>query len=241
MTQLLFFLIWGSFLNSVAYRITRNITLWGRSHCPHCAVTISWYDLVPLFSWIVLRGKCRVCGEAISPLYPLVAFVTVIALFLLFQQLPATYYFANFIFFSGLIVTIRTDFELMLISQYVTLALVPLALICSAFNLLPITPMESIIGAAGGYCIISGVRHIASWYYGREALGQGDADLLCYIGAFTGIVGAFNSLLIGSIAGALCGGIYLFTNGHGRNTPIPFGPFLAVGALYHVLFGLPLF
>ena len=176
------------------------------------------------------------CGDAISSLYPLIELTTVLSLTMLAYAMPPTYLFAYFIFFSGLIVTVRTDLELMLIPQHTTIALIPLALLASAMGYLPITFINCVTGAAIGFLTLKGISALARIRYGKEALGAGDADLLCYIGAFTGLMGIWTTLLIGSTLGSVVGGAYLLINKKSRHTPIPFGPFLAAGAMGYVLF-----
>ena len=232
------FLCWGSFLNGLAYRLLHNVSiLYPRSYCPHCRHTLAWYDLIPLFSWLILKGACRYCHKSISWLYPFIEVFTVIALSLLFMYVPLNYFFGYFIFFSALIVSIRTDLAEMLISRYATLFLIPAGCILSYLELLPLTMMQSIVGALVGYGLL---YLIAALFYRstkKEGLGQGDMDLLSFIGAFTGIYGCWISLLLASVFGSLIGIIYLnITKQNTQVTRIPFGPFLALGAMGFVLF-----
>ncbi len=231
------FICWGSFLNVVGHRlITNEDIVFLRSHCPHCKTTLAWYDLIPLFSWIWLRGRCRYCQEPISYLYPLIELLTVVAGLLLITHIEPTYWFAYFVFFSALIVSIRTDLEYMLLSQYMNVYLIPLSILCAYFDLLPITPLESMMGAAGGYAFLYFLSFIFRTLTGKECMGDGDIDLLAYIGSCTGIIGCWLSLTIGSLLGSCMGIAYLLYAGKGQGTRIPFGPFLAIGAIIYVLF-----
>lgn len=182
----------------------------------------------------MLNGACRTCRTPISFLYPFIEVLTLITLSALYYFVPSTYFFSYFILFSALIVTIRSDLETMLISRYVTLFLVPLGFLFSALELLPITLTESIVG-----CLIGsgGLYVVAYTFYrltGKQGLGQGDIDLLALIGSFTGIIGCWATILIGSITGSVLGLIYM--RGIKSNEPIkiPFGPFLALGAICYV-------
>ena len=231
------FLCWGSFLNVVAYRLVRDEPLTGRSRCPKCSVTIAWYDLIPFFSWLALKGKCRHCKESISPLYPFVELATAILMCILAYAVLPTHFFAYFVLFSALIVNSRSDLETMLISRLTTLCLVPVAFICSSIELLPLTFGESLLGAAGGAAIVYGIAWSFRQLTGQDGLGQGDVDLIALIGAFTGIAGAWWSLTVASILGSCIGISYLLITGKGRMTHIPFGPFLAIGCITYVLFG----
>lgn len=141
-----------------------------------------------------------------------------------------------FIFFSALIVTIRTDLEFMLISRYMTLFLVPGGIALSALGFLPISPLESLLCALGGYLLFYAIAQSFYWFTGREGMGQGDLDLIAFIGAFTGLMGVWMTILIGSILGSVSSAIYLLASGQERSTHIPFGPFLAFGAICYVLF-----
>lgn len=230
-------LCWGSFLNVVGHRlITNEDIVFLRSHCPHCKTQLAWYDLIPLFSWIWLHGRCRTCHHPISYLYPFIELFTVLTGLLLFVKVPSEYWLAYFLFFSALIVSIRTDLEYMLISQYMNVYLIPLSILASAFGMLPLTPLESILGAACGYGFLWALSHIFQSITGKESIGGGDIDLLAFIGSCTGLIGCWISLTIGSCLGSIIGITYLLYTGQQHGTKIPFGPFLATGALLYVLF-----
>ena len=236
LTYALIFLCWGSFLNVVAFRLVRDEPFTGRSRCPHCQSTLAWHDLIPVISWLALRGKCRTCSNAISPLYPLIELATA-AMMCALVYLTPEYFAAYFVLFSALIINTRSDLETMLISRATTLWLIPVALACAAAGLLPI----SLLASAAGCLFGLGVLYGASWLFrratGQDGLGQGDVDLLALIGAFTGIAGAWWSLTIASVLGSAIGIAYLAFTGKGRMTRIPFGPFLAAGAVAYVLLG----
>ncbi len=229
----LFGLCWGSFLNVVAYRLTFNKSFFEqRSRCPKCKKVIAWYDLIPVLSWIFLRGNCRSCKKPISVLYPLVelASATVLsAVFLVSTSIPS--FFAYALFISALIVATRTDLEAMVIPQLVSIFLAPLGVLCAALGVLEITMVESLVGALSGYGVLWLIGTLYRYRSGVQGVGEGDMELLCLIGAFLGPIGVWASLMIGSITGAAIGGSYLLLSGKGRKARIPFGPFLALGAL----------
>lgn len=230
------FLCWGSFLNVVAYRLIRGEHLVRpRSHCPQCNWPIAWYDNIPLLSWLLLRGKCRTCHHAISKLYPAVELMTTMVLYLLYLFVPLQFFVAYFIFFSALIVSFRSDLETMLISQWVTLFLVPLGPLFSLVGWLPISMGESILGAVLGYLFLFAIGKLFYLLTGKVGIGAGDFELLALIGAFSGVFGAWLSLLAASIIGSLFGIVYLMVTKSGRNAKIPFGPFLALAAILVVL------
>lgn len=221
----------------MGYRILRDQSIiTPGSYCPHCKHGLCWYDNIPLISYFFLRGKCRYCKSPISYLYPLIEFLTVISLLALVQFVDYQYWLGYGLFFSALIVTIRTDLEQMLISRYATLMLVPVGWILSALDWLPVSLYESVLGSIIGYGILFGIGHIFTRIMGKEGLGQGDLEMLAFVGAFTGILGVWATLTLASTIGAILGFIYLSVFKQKRTVMIPFGPFLALGAIMYTLF-----
>lgn len=211
--------------------------MFGRSQCPKCKARIAWYDLIPVLSWIILGRKCRRCRQPISWLYPAIEILTALVFVFLWHQVPTVYLPAYALLCSALIVTIRSDLETMLISRFVTLFLIPVGIALSFLGLLPLTPMASIGGALFGYFILWSTGKIFKKLTHKEGIGQGDLELLAFIGSFTGIIGCWLTLLIGSVTGSIIGLTYLVATGQKTSAKIPFGPFLALGAIIFVLFG----
>ncbi|HJM69177.1 MAG TPA: prepilin peptidase [Candidatus Babeliales bacterium] len=236
------FLCLGSFLNCMAYRLVHpQHPRTPRSCCPYCHQTIVWYDLIPVLSWIFLRARCRRCAAPISFLYPLIELLTVIVFLGLIYKVPMLYYFCYSIFFAALIISIRTDLETMLISRIVTLCLVPVGLVLALLGLLPITFSQALWGTLFGYLILWGIAKMFYLLTGKQGMGEGDYDLLALIGSFTGVVGVWLSLLLGSVVGSIVGILSIAYLGKKQMTqPIPFGPFLAGGAILYVLFQTPI-
>ena len=139
-------------------------------------------------------------------------------------------------FFSALIITIFTDATTLLISRIVTLYAMPIGWLLSNIGLLPITPLESIGGSLAGLLILATVRFISKKLLGKDGLGQGDVDLLCFIGAFTGASGCWITLMTGSLLGSIFGLIYFIAAKGRRDILLPFGLFLGMGAILYVLF-----
>lgn len=220
-----------------AYRIIHDKNLLkSRSFCPHCHNNLFWYDLIPVISWIVLKGKCRFCKKEISFLYPFIEIFTFIACFALYKTVPDYYFISYFIFFSALIVTIRTDIETFLISRYVTIFLIPVGFILSWIGWLPQTILNSILGAAFGYLLLFSVDKIYTFFTKKSGIGEGDRELLAFIGSFLGILGCWITLVIGSILGSIVGIFFIILGRLNFSNKIPFGPFLAMGAIVFVLF-----
>ncbi len=155
----------------------------------------------------------------------------------LYYTIDTTYFVGYFILFSALIVTLRSDLETLLISRLSTLALVPVGIIFSFTDHIPIAPLNSLMGAAAGYLFLWLIATIFYALTHKEGIGQGDLDLLALIGSFTGIIGGWASILIGSVLGSAIGTLYLIYTGQlKRHAKIPFGSFLAIGAIVYVLF-----
>lgn len=239
----LFFTCWGSFLNVLAYRITFDKPFFTqRSMCPACGKIIYWYDNIPLISWVLLRGQCRFCHEPISLLYPFIELTSGIILTAIFWTQGLTLSFLGyFLFFSALLVATRSDLEAMIIPQFFTLWLVPVGFLFSCFNLIEIFPLESLLGACFGYGLLWVVAKTFKYATKKEGLGEGDMELLAMIGSFLGPIGVWFSLMIGSSVGMLIGGGYLLFAKKDRYTRIPFGPFLALGAIIYFFLNPALF
>lgn len=138
-------------------------------------------------------------------------------------------------------VTVRTDLEQMLISRYVTFLLIPAGWILSAIDWLPISLYESVVGSILGYAILYIIAVTFERVTKRQGMGQGDLELLAFIGAFIGPAGCAMTLFIASTIGALFGIFYIAIFKQNKTTMIAFGPFLALGAMIYVLFENSLF
>ena len=150
-----------------------------------------------------------------------------------------------FLFICALLITFFTDAQTRLISRFVTLFLVPYTLAAAYLNYLPITFKESLIGTLLGFGILWAVSKIAFYVTKKESMGQGDIDLLCFIGSFLGYIGMWYSLVLGALSGSLFGIGCLFLYGKkARSMPLPFGSFLSLGAItvLYMMYGiLPVF
>lgn len=232
----LFGTIWGSFLNVIGYRLLSGDSfLVARSFCPTCNRTLSWYELIPIFSWLFLKAKCRTCKAAISVLYPFIEALTALCFVLLVLFLPSEWWLGYTIFLSLLLISVRTDLQAMLISRWVTLCALPLGFILSITNHLPLSLTQAILGSISAGFFMGAIKYFFRWYTGKEGLGQGDIDLLMLIGAFTGFFGWWSALFFGSVLGTFYA-LYLVLKKNSLSQRIPFGPFLAFGALLYALF-----
>jgi leader peptidase (prepilin peptidase) / N-methyltransferase len=222
----------------VAYRLISDTPFFAsRSQCPNCKILIAWFDNIPIVSWLILRGKCRSCKKPISILYPFIELMTALSLLTMINTVSSDYWFAYFIFFSALIISIRTDLHMMLISRFVTIALVPLGFLLSYLGMLPITLINSILGTSSGFMFLFALAQLYFLLTKRVGLGHGDIELIAFIGAFLGVLGWWFTLVIASCLGSFIGiFILIFDQKSLRNIKIPFGPFLAIGAMSYVIF-----
>ncbi len=237
------FACYGSFLNSFSYRLINNKNLWtSRSYCPKCYKTISFYDLIPIFSWIFLKAKCRACKNSISILYPFIEILSAIVFTALILFIDSRYWLSYFIVLTSLIIVIRTDFETMLISTITTLLPIPIAFISSYFGFIPISLYESIIGSLFGYFSLFLVAKIYTFITNQKKniIGNGDFDLLALIGAFMGFNGVILSIFLGSILSTISFLIIILNDIKNikniREYKLPFGPWLSLGAILYLFF-----
>jgi leader peptidase (prepilin peptidase)/N-methyltransferase len=227
-------LLFGSFATAAAHRVPRGISIVGpRSRCPHCGAQIAAYDNVPLFSWLLLRGRARCCGARISPLYPLTELTTAV----LFAAAAAVEsgdlarIAIDWVFVTMLVVVTLTDLERRIIPNKVLLAGAILCLAIAA----PTDPgglLERAIAAAGAGALMFAV---ALAY--PKGMGLGDVKLVATMGLFLGRAVA-PALFVALLAGSVVGLALIARYGSGaRKMAIPFGPFLALGGVVGMLAG----
>lgn len=234
-------LAWGSFLNVVAHRIVFEKKLFTfRSVCPQCNKTIFWYDNIPILSYLILGGKCRYCKNLISFLYPLIEILSGIIFTLLFfkflMNMPGVstvWFIGYFLFFSALIISVRTDLEALVVPQIFTLWLVPIGVLFSYLGFTEVNFHESVFGAIFGYALLYFVGTLFKYLKRKEGLGVGDMEFLAMIGSFLGPMGVWFSLFLGSVLGAIIGMTYISYYKRKRDLKIPFIPFLAFGAMVY--------
>jgi leader peptidase (prepilin peptidase)/N-methyltransferase len=218
----------GSFLNVVAYRLPRHESLLGpASHCPACGAPVKPYDNVPILSFLLLRGRCRSCSATISPRYPLVEALTGL---LCAGAVLAHGSAASIVLSVALILIVvpaaLIDLEHQIIPNTLT-ALGAVLALALGLGLDPSGEPARLIAAAGG----GGFLLLAALAY-PGGMGMGDVKLAGVMGLFLGSAVA-PAIFIGLFAGALLGGAILVRRGvqEGRRTKVPFGPFLAFGAV----------
>lgn len=230
----------GSFLNVCIYRIPLKLSVVAPpSSCTTCGNRIRYYDNIPIFSYLILKGRCRGCGAKISPKYPAVEFLTGIMAVVTYLNFgPAWHTLIYFVFISSLIVITFIDINYRIIPNSITLPGIPAAVLAASFILPEMTPLKSIIGLVAGGGSLYSVAMLYSILTGKEGMGFGDVKLLAMIGALTGIKGVVLTVMISSISGTFVGiGAMIFLKKRDLKFAIPFGPFLSLGAIIHIFFG----
>ena len=256
----IFGLLVGSFLNVVIHRLpkmmerdwrTQCTELNGqvpeslprynlmvpRSACPHCGHAISAAENIPVFSYLFLHGKCKGCGAAISLRYPVVEATSGIL-----SALAAWHFgfglagLAAIVFVWALIALTFIDFDTQLLPDDITLPLLWLGLLLNlngAFTSLA----NAVIGTVAGYLVLWLVYWAFKLTTGKEGMGYGDFKLLAAIGAWLGWTMLPLVIMLSSVVGAVVGIALIVFAKHGRNIPIPFGPYLAGGGLIALFWG----
>lgn len=245
----LFGLLIGSFLNVCVYRLPRDLSVVRpRSFCTECEKQIAWYDNIPILSFLLLRGRCRHCGQPIPLRYPIVEILTAGAFACAIAFLGVTVAGVKYCLFGAILITlVFSDLEERILPDEFTLGGTAAGVVFAAFVpirwgvvqlFLPIqNPRVASVGDAlfaAAFC--SGVLwSIAALYQKirhREGLGLGDVKMVAMIGAFLGIEGALLTLMVGSLLGAVVGILYIWLSGKDASTyELPFGTFLGVAGL----------
>jgi leader peptidase (prepilin peptidase) / N-methyltransferase len=231
----------GSFLNVCIYRIPRNLSIiTPASRCPACDIPIRPYDNIPFLSYIALGGKCRVCGAKISFRYPLVEFLNAALYVLVLWRFGFGWHIPVYLIFcSVLVVIIFIDLDFQIIPDTITLPGMVIGLIAGSF-LVPDPFMRydllgfqaSIAGFLAGGGLFYAVAILS-----RGGMGGGDIKMMAMVGSFMGWKSVLMTTFFGSLTGAVVGILLMIFKGQGRKTKIPFGPFLALGALITLFYG----
>jgi leader peptidase (prepilin peptidase) / N-methyltransferase len=228
----------GSFLNVCIYRIPAALSIvHPGSSCPHCKTMIPFYDNIPILSYLALKGKCRRCKAPIAIRYPLVELIGgLFSLACLLSFGPTLHAAVIFIFIATLMVVTFIDLDHRIIPDKISLPGIPLFFL-AAFAVPTVTWRASLIGIAAG----GGSLFLVAWVYhlitGREGMGGGDIKLLAMIGAMVGWRGILFTLFAASAIGTIIGVLAMIRSGKGMKLAIPFGPFLAMGAILYLFFG----
>lgn len=230
--------IFGSFANVLIYRMQKEkepLNLLKRSYCPSCFYSIPFYLNVPIFSWFLLRGQCKNCGQAVSFRYPLVEFLMAVLFSALFFSLGWKWFLLETLLFVFALVTASfIDWDQMILPDALTLSGLLVGLVGAWLN-----PerffLDSFLGAllGGGTLLLFSV--IYSFFRKKEGIGGGDIKMMAWIGAVLGWQSLSFILLSACLLGSLTGfGMMLHSKKNVLQVAIPFGPYLAVSSIIYI-------
>jgi leader peptidase (prepilin peptidase)/N-methyltransferase len=219
-----------------------------RSACPSCGRPIRAWENIPVLSWLALRGRCAGCKARISLRYPLVeAFTGVVFAFAAWRFGFSWTTLGALIFCGFLIAGSMIDFDTKLLPDDLTLPLLWLGLLfnlASVFapfrDLRPIGLPAALIGAVAGYLVLRAIYEAFKFATGKEGMGFGDFKLLAAIGAWFGWQSLLPVVLVSAGVGSVIGVSLILFWKHARENPIPFGPYLALGAMIYLFWGKPI-
>ncbi len=228
----------GSFLNVCIYRlpVSKSIIL-PRSMCPNCGAPIRFYDNVPIISYLWLRGRCRHCSATISIRYPLVEMMSGLFALCIYLTFGFTSHaIINFAFIATLVVITFIDIDHRIIPDVISLPGIPI-FFAASLSLPNINYLDSLLGILAG----GGILYLVAFTYNlltkKEGMGGGDIKLLAMIGALIGWKGVFFTIFVSSAVGAISGMALMLLTRQNMKLAIPFGPFLAIGAIGYIFFG----
>jgi leader peptidase (prepilin peptidase)/N-methyltransferase len=252
-------LLVGSFLNVCIVRLPREGSIVSPpSHCPRCKASIKFYDNIPVLSFLLLRGKCRTCGEPISWRYPFVEFLNAVLYAWTFHELGLSgEAFLVMALCSALIVITFIDFDYQIIPDVISLPGMVVGLALAPFCMsalqdpLPFR-LDLLLPSAGPYLtgflnsligllLGGGPLFAIGWAWEKlrhvEAMGGGDVKLMGMVGSIIGWKGALLTIMLGALAGSVAGLLLIVLKQHKMEKVIPFGPFLAVGSIAAMFYG----
>ena len=220
----------GSFLNVVIYRVPLGKSIvWPSSACPHCARELSWYENIPVASFLALRGHCRTCRARISPRYPLIEALTAVMFGAAWWYYgPGPLLASRLVFGCALIVLFAIDLEHQLLPNAITLPGIVVGFLFSLFTV----PgwVSSLIGILVGGGVLFAIAEIYYRVRHEEGLGMGDVKMLAMVGAFLGWQLTLLTLMLASLSGTAIGLVLIVTKVGGLKYALPFGTFIALGA-----------
>lgn len=224
----------GSFLNVCIVRLPADESVVRpASRCPRCGEAIAWYDNIPVLSWLILRGRCRRCREPISWQYPLVElFTATIWMAAAWWWGPTVTALSGALFATILLGIAVTDARHYLIPDEYTLGGLVIGLALSLFGGYR-GLLDAVIGAALGFSLLFVVGVVGRWMFKEEAMGGGDVKMMAMVGAFVGWKGVLLTIFLG----ALVGSIVFVPLTLRKKRLVPFGVFLAVGAVVTLVAG----
>lgn len=209
------------------------------SHCPQCNNPIKTWQNIPVFSYLLLGGKCGHCKAAISPRYPTVEFVSGLLSGLVALSFGATWLtLALLVFTWCLIVLTLIDFDHQLLPDNITIPLLWMGLVVNTIDLgSEVTASDAVIGAVAGYLVLWSFYWAFKLLTGKEGMGYGDFKLLAALAAWMGWQSILPIIILSSLVGAVVGITMIVLFKRDRSIPMPFGPFLAGAGFIMLLWG----
>lgn len=232
----LYGLTFGSFFNVVGLRVPEGQSIVKpRSACPSCRHELRWWELIPVFSYVLLRGKCRGCGSRISPVYPITELLTGILFALAPVLLGWTWELVvTWTLISLFMIIFVSDIHYMVIPDKILLFFAGIFLLERI--IWPLTPWwDSLFGAAAGFLLLLLIAYVS-----KGGMGGGDVKLFAVIGFVLGWKLMLLSFMLSTFYGAFFGILAMALRLVKRRQPIPFGPFIALGTLTAYFFGTQL-
>ncbi len=237
----LFGAVVGSFLNVCIHRIPSGISIvTPPSSCPNCGKKIRFYDNIPILSYIILGGRCRLCKTSISLRYPIVETLNGVLWVAVMWRFGLGWPMVSYaVLVSSLLVITFIDLDCQIIPDRISIPGIPIGIFLG--SLILIDPFlrtsmlgwkNSLIGAALGFGLFYAIAVLS-----RGGMGGGDIKLMGMLGGFIGWKGVLLTTFAGSLMGSIVGLFMVVFKGGGRKSKIPFGPFLAGGALLSLFFG----
>ena len=210
-----------------------------RSHCPQCHHTLPWYELIPVLSYALSRGRCRHCGSKVSWRYPFIEITTSLLFTLCLLQFGCSIQALMACFFTAALLALTwIDAETFLLPDVITQALLWVGLVGSAMSLTPTPLLQALSGAVLGYSLLWGIGRAFETWTGKEGMGQGDLKLLAALGAWVGIWSLLPVLLLASVSGLIFGVVQKMRGQLGDNGHFAFGPFLALSGFACFFLGI---
>lgn len=209
-----------------------------RSRCRQCGHAISWYENIPVISWLLLRGKCRECGTGIGARYPVVELATGLISLALANTFGFSPWLAATLLASWMLIAMAMiDYDTTLLPDQLTLPLMWGGLAAAVSGISPVSLPDAVIGAMAGYLSLWSVYWLFKLITKKEGMGYGDFKLLAALGAWLGWQMLPLVILLSSVVGAVTGVMLLMVGRTRRQQPIPFGPFLAAAGWIALLWG----
>ena len=240
MTLLIFIygLLIGSFLNVLIYRIPKEESIiFPGSHCPICNHKLSWYDNIPLFSYLFLKGKCRYCNTGISLQYPLIELLNAITYLILYFYFGFSLTFIFYAIVSSVLIAIAIiDLKLQIIPDSLVLSIIILTILYKGLNYFLYKQSPEIIGSLLGLALAGGL-FLAIVILSGGGMGGGDVTLIGALGFLLGVKYILLTIFISFMLGAIISIFLLATKIKTRKDPIPFGPFIILAFFIVVFYG----